>query len=269
MEENFKLFDKLDKKGTQSHKISNCKHDNIIIEDHKKICEECGTHLDEIISFKKEWRYYGNSDSKLYSDPTRCQSRKNLQRSIRNDIMNMNLSERIIHIADDLYNQVSQGIHRGKSRKGIIFACVFHAYKIDNNQQSCFNLLELFGLDRKTGLAGLKYFNINMPQNLKQLKSNYITPENIIIEIMDKFEASTKHKTDVIELYKKIKNKSSYINRSRPQSIASGLVRYYILIKKKDISMDDFKKKVKLSELTIENMVKEIAKILDNKLIYK
>ena len=41
-----------------------------------------------------------------------------------------------------------------------------------------------------------------------------------------------------------------------------------MLIKKKDISMEDFKKKVKLSELTIENMVKEIAKILDNKLIF-
>ena len=38
-----------------------------------------------------------------------------------------------------------------------------------------------------------------------------------------------------------------------------------ILIKKKDISMEDFKKKVNLSELTIENMVKEIAKILNNK----
>ena len=33
--------------------------------------------------------------------------------------------------------------------------------------------------------------------------------------------------------------------------------------------MNDFKKKVNLSELTIENMVKEIAKILDNKSIYK
>ena len=117
--------------------------------------------------------------------------------------------------------------------KVLFLPVFFHAYKIDNNQQSCFNLLELFGLERKTGLAGLKYFNINMPNNLKQLKSNYITPENIIIEIMDKFEASKKHKNDVIELYNKIKNKSSYINRSRPQSIASGLVRYYILIKKK------------------------------------
>ena len=82
---------------------------------------------------------------------------------------------------------------------------------------------------------------------------------------MNKFEATDIHKQDVIELYKQIKNKSSYINRARPQSIASGLVRYYILIKQKQISMQEFKEKVNLSELTIENMVKEIAKILGNK----
>ena len=82
---------------------------------------------------------------------------------------------------------------------------------------------------------------------------------------MNKFSATDNQKADVICLYKQIKNKSSYINRSRPQSIASGLVRYYILLKKKEISMKEFVQKVNLSELTIENMVKEITKILENK----
>ena len=53
------------------------------------------------------------------------------------------------------------------------------------------------------------------------------------------------------------------MNRSRPQSIASGLVRYYILLRKKDISMDEFRVKVDLSELTIIRIVKEIARILE------
>lgn len=270
MTDHFELFDTaLAKYSIPEEDKNKCKHENIVMDSHKKICEDCGTDLDEIVSFKKEWRYYGNADTKLYSDPNRCQLRKIPKRTIRNDINNMGLSDRIIDLADDLYNKISTGIHRGNSRKGIVFACVFHAYKIDKNPQSCFNLIDLFGLDRKTGLAGLKYFNLHTPKELKQLRGNYITPENIIIEIMDKFDAQDIHKQDVIKLYHQIKNKSSYINRSRPQSIASGLVRYYILIKHKDISIAEFKKKVKLSELTIENMVKEIAKILGNKSLLK
>ena len=265
MESNFKLFEL---SQPQINLLDNniCKHENIIIDNYKKCCEDCGINLDKVVSFKKEWRYYGNSDSKFISDPNRCQIRKQNIRGIHNDIANLGLSDRIIDIANNLYNTVAKGIHRGNSRKGIIFACVFHAYKMDNNAQSCMNLIELFGIQRKSGLAGLKYFNLNIPKDFQKFRSN-ITAENIIIEIMNKFEATDDHKNDVINLYKKIKNKSSYINRSRPQSIASGLVRYYILIKNKNISMIEFKKKVNLSELTIENMVKEIAKILENKTI--
>ena len=261
MNSDFKLFDL---SGTVNSDSNECKHNNVILDCQKKICEDCGHHLDELISLKKEWRYYGNCDSKFINDPNRCQKRKNNIRGIRNDIIHMGLSERIIDIANNLYNLIANGIHRGNSRKGIIFACVFHAYKIDNNPQSCMNLIDLFGIERKNGLAGLKYFNLNAPKDLHSLNSN-ITAENIIVEIMNKFEANDTHKQDVISLYNKIKNKSSYINRSRPQSIASGLVRYYILIKHKNISMKEFKEKVNLSELTIENMVKEIAKILGNK----
>ena len=50
-------------------------------------------------------------------------------------------------------------------------------------------------------------------------------------DAVDKFEDDDSQKHDVIQIYRKIKNKSSILNRSRPQSVASGLVRYYILLK--------------------------------------
>ena len=85
---------------------------------------------------------------------------------------------------------------------------------------------------------------------------DYNEPEPI------KSEENKNHKDEVLELYEKIKNKSTVINRSRPQSVASGLVRYYILLKRKDIPMNEFRSKVELSELTINRIVKEIEKIL-------
>ena len=59
-----------------------------------------------------------------------------------------------------------------------------------------------------------------------------------------------------------IKNKSSKINRSRPQSIAAGLTYYWICNNNKNITMKEFITKVNLSELTITRISKEIAAIL-------
>ena len=90
----------------------------------------------------------------------------------------------------------------------------------------------------------------------------YITPVNLIEDIMDKFEASKEQKNEVINLYNKIKNKSSKINRSRPQSISSALIYYWISYKNINISLKDFSKRVELSELTIVKIAKEISEIL-------
>ena len=61
---------------------------------------------------------------------------------------------------------------------------------------------------------------------------------------MEKFDAAEQQIDEVNILYSKIHNKSSILNRSRPQSVASGLVRYYILLKGKDISIKEFKQKL-------------------------
>ena len=92
MESDFKLFE-LSQDKNNSELINICKHENIIIEGHKKICEDCGRDVNEVIFFKKEWKYYGICDSKLTSDPTRCQRRKKNNRGINNDIANLALSD--------------------------------------------------------------------------------------------------------------------------------------------------------------------------------
>jgi len=239
-----------------------CLHEKVIEENGGKICMDCGIEVSRDILYDKEWRYYGSNDTKHTSDPNRCHIRKSEYKTIFKDVENMGFSEKIINIANGIYEDVTKNkIYRGKSRKAIIFACIFHSYKIDGNPLSCENLIKIFNLDKKIGLKGLKYVNLNASKKSK-LKETYITPENLIEEIMEKFGANEDQKKEVTELYQKIKNKSSTLNRSRPQSVASGLVRYYILSKNKDISMTDFKEKVNLSELTINRITKEITKIL-------
>lgn len=248
--------------GEQEHPQEYCLHVNVTNEKGVDVCMDCGTQLYRKITHEKEWRYYGPSDSKHTSDPNRVQPRKCEERTIYKDVENMGFSEKIVTEANKIYIEVTKGkIYRGNSRKAIIFASIFHSYKLSGKPQTHERLIQIFNLSRKTGLKGLKHINLHAPKN-SSIRTTYITPINLVEEIMDQFSASKVQKDEVIELYKKIKNKSSRLNRSRPQSVAASIVFYWITITNKPITLKEFVKKVSLSELTINKISKEIARIL-------
>ena len=239
-----------------------CLHLNITVEKGVDVCIDCGEEITKKIQNTKEWIYYGQSDTRHSSDPNRVQIRKSEERNIYKDVENMGFSDKIISEANKIYFQVTKGqIFRGNSRKAIVFACIFHAYKLSGKPQSHDKLIHVFNLNRKTGLKGLKHVNLYAPKN-SNIRTAYITPINLVEEIMEKFSATDDQKKEVIELYNQIKNKSSRLNRSRPQSVASGLVYFWICSKQKDISLKQFTKKVSLSELTVNKIAKEISEVI-------
>ena len=75
-----------------------------------------------------------------------CFSRENKRKTISyKDVENMGFSDKVVSLANDLYSQVTkEKIYRGNSRKAIVFACIFHAYKIMGKPQSCENLQSVF-----------------------------------------------------------------------------------------------------------------------------
>lgn len=239
-----------------------CLHKNIILENVTKICTECGVVIDKDLSYDKEWRYYGMMDTKHTSDPNRCNIRKCEDKSIFKDVEKMGFSDKIVSHANSIYEQVTNSkIFRGNTRKGIIFACIFHAYKCFENPQSCEHLIEIFEINRKIALKGLKYVNLNISKD-SPFRGFQINTEHLIKEIMNKFNASEKQIDEVLAIYEFIKDRSVLLNRSRPQSVACGLVRYYTLKKNPEISIEYFRSKINLSELTINKIVKEIGRIL-------
>ena len=249
------------KKLLELNKI--CSHSNTTSEGGMELCMDCGEELDRAISREKEWRYYGQSDTRHYSDPNRCHIRKNEERTIFKDVENMGFSDKITHKANKIYMECTGGkIYRGNSRKAIVFACIFHSYKLSGKPQTCDTLIKIFNLDRKAGLKGLKHVNLNVPKS-SPIRTTYITPEHLIDDIMNKFSAQDEQKKEVVDLYKQIVNKSSMLNRSRPQSVSAALVYTWVCKKDIDISIKEFTKKVGLSELTITKIAKQIVEILD------
>jgi transcription initiation factor TFIIIB Brf1 subunit/transcription initiation factor TFIIB len=236
-----------------------CEHVNVVTEKGLSICVDCGDEIFQKISSDKEWRYYATESKNI----NESNLKKGDDRSIFKDVENLGFSESIISKANSIYCQVTQGkIFRGDSRKAIVFACIFHAFKISDKPQFHEDLIKIFNLEPKIGLKGLKFVNLHAPKN-SNIRTTYISPVALITDIMKKFSATEEQNQEVVEIYDKIRNKSSRLNRSRPQSVASGLVYYWICLKNKGISLKDFAKKVGLSELTINKIAKVISELLD------
>jgi transcription initiation factor TFIIIB Brf1 subunit/transcription initiation factor TFIIB len=235
MQSEFDIFDELDETDIIKYDeideidmdIGECSHDEVINESGIVSCVECGKEIRKIVSYEKDWRYYGNDDTRKNTDPNRCHIRKMEDKSIFRDVENLGFSDKIVNTANDIYTQVTNGkIYRGNSRKAIIFGCIFHSVKINGKIYSCDTLRTIFNLDKKIILKGLKHVNLNLPKN-GNIVNKYITPIELVNEYILKFEHVENDKTLISALYENIKNKSSIINRSRPQSVASSLIYYY------------------------------------------
>jgi len=244
-----------------------CTHDEVVDDGGTTICVNCGEEIKITIAHEKEWRYYGNADTRRTNDPNRVQVRKEEDRNIYKDVEGMGISEKIITTANSLYcDSTKDHIYRGKSRRSIIFGAVYLAFKLDGNPQSHERLISLFNITKKAALNGIKFIKLNVPKDSK-IHTSYITPIHLINDIMDRFSISKEQKEvqkkDVIELYDIIKNKSSTLKRSRPKSVTCGLIFYLIQKNKIRITLKEFANKSGLSELTINKISKEIVKTIN------
>ena len=246
--------------------LEKCQHLKTINDKNVLYCSDCGEQIYIEKNFDKEWRYYGNKDTKNYSNPARVHMRKNDDKNIYKDVENMGFDENIVDLANTIYHQVTKDkIKRGKSRKSIVFACVFEAYKLKNNPQTYETILNSFCISKKSGLAGINQVNLHISKELKS-KTTYITPKHLIKSIIFKFKgATTEQFEQVSRIYDKIKNRNTKINRARPQSVAAGIVFYWIQKNKKNITLKDFTSMVNLSELTVKNMAKLIEEIIEKR----
>lgn len=245
----------------KSDEISSCDHNEIIEENGNQYCADCGITLEKSVFHGKEWRSYAQGD-KRGADPNRVQIRRIDERTIYKDVENMPFTDKVKSVANELFLEVTKGlIFRGNSRKAIICACMFHAHKHIDIPQTQERLIRIFGLTRKESLKGMKFVNQNAPKG-SFVHTTHITPVDLIQDIMNKFGASDTQTNEVISIYKQIQNKSFKLNGSRPQSVGSGVVYYWISTKGVNITLKEFVKKVNLSELTVLKVVKEISEIL-------
>ena len=239
-----------------------CVHEEIVntIEG-TEICTHCGLVIDTITNFDQEWRYYGSSDTKYSSDPSRVQYRKEVEKGILKELDKYDVPRNVCDRANSLYNEVTKGhIKRGRSRLAIIFACVFNAYIEMNDSKTSEELRDMFNLERREASRALTFFKTHHSSR----SSLYISSYYFIPMILNKFKADPLHEENIKGIYKYLEKKDiSKINGSNPKSISAGLVYYYLININKIIDPDTFSKIVGLSKITILKISKFIANVID------
>lgn len=254
----FSLFDNINTQLETKPEIE-CIHQSTIMEKSTLICQDCGLEIEKDIFLDKN--LYPEIQNK--QDISRCQIRKNENKNIYKDVEDMGFGERIVSIANETYLQVTDGnIFRGNSRKAIVFACIYYAYKAEDIHQDSDDLIKMFNIKRRVGIKGLKTVESKVPKD-SLIRQKQTTPTHLVTGILKKFNATQEQINEVVNLYEQIKDKSSIINRARPQSTSAGLVYYFILKTNKNITLDYFISKVDLSKLTIKKIVQELDRLFE------
>lgn len=249
----FHLYSKLLRK-TQSNVISTtieCIHTSIIVEHGISTCSDCGIEITNTTE---------NQNTNV--DINRYYIRKNTEKSLYNDIKQLDIPDKIKDTANEIFMEVCEKrTKRSTKRKSIVFGVIYHAFKLNNNPQTFQSLQPLFNITRREASEGLKFINEHIAKD-SPLRTIYITPEDIIREFMLKFNATKEQLEEVIGIYRSVKGKSCILNRSKPQSVAAGVIYYYILQNNKKIPIKEFIKKVNMSELTIHKISREVEEVI-------
>jgi len=256
MGDSFELFNSfIEESNPNFQQLIHCSHDNVENFRGIFICTDCGNEFQDWFDTEKECKFIKTTDG------FGRQIRRVYDKSIFKDLEPFDIPHNIQLVSNTLYNEVSKGrIFRGLSRKAVIVVVVFLAYKQTSYPQSIERLQNLFGISKKTVSKGIKIVGMTLDDQTKL----FLSVEDLIPEMLKKFDSSEDVLNHVLNLYSLIKNKSSTINRSRPRSIVAALIYFYMKHTEKEFSDKMFCSNVGLSKLTITKLYFEIKKCLEN-----
>jgi len=181
----------------EKDKCIKCGLFNIIYEDGKSICTQCGIDNGPIIDFSQEWRFYGSDDNKKGGDPNRCGAPSNdlfnnesfgivmqgygyekyrnalkwhsiqyKEKSLM-DVYNYiqeicdeaNIPYCVADKAKSMYKMIKDDlIKRGDQRLSLIAACIFYACKYKGVSRKRKEIADLFNFDNTKMTIGCNQF---------------------------------------------------------------------------------------------------------------
>jgi len=236
-----------------------CEHIHVSCMDGSSVCNDCGMKLNETL-MDNESRFYGACDTKFAKNPTRHHQRKEEERSLYNDLVPLGFPHNIIYIANEYYKQIiKNSIYRAKNRMSIVFACTYKAYIDINEPKPPEELAKIFGLTKKSESRGI----ITFSKVFRNQKKKQIYAIDLVPKILSDLDLNNR-----IDIYEDIKTIYNYLHNHRsfksanPQSVAAGIIFYYLDLINYPITRSEFSKIVNLTDITFNSIAEEAQRII-------
>lgn len=181
-------------------------------------------------------------------------------RSILNDLGQYPLPDDIKNTADVIYNKMTYRVRRGKIRFQMLFFCVYCAYLELKRNINPIQLGKMFGL---TPGEVQRCDSIFSPlQTNYQPPRNNTSPLQYLPDYCEQMQIADTALAGVVALGASILKKDPSLTQENPQTVAAGILRYYIVTN--GIMTDDaslISKVTGRSSVTIEGIYRKIAQI--------
>jgi transcription initiation factor TFIIIB Brf1 subunit/transcription initiation factor TFIIB len=94
-----------------------------------------------------------------------------------------------------------------------------------------------------------------------RLPNVFVTPLDFIPQYCESLQLNSEMTEDILRFAEGILKKEPELNEKFPQKVAAGILQYYLIIHGIQINRKEYAKIVSLSEVTINNIYKHIARI--------
>lgn len=185
------------------------------------------------------------------------------ERTILNDLERYSLPEDIKIQADIIYNKMRYQVRRGKIRFQMLFFCVYYAHIELGRDVNPVQLGATFNLTQGEVQRCDSLFS--PLQTGYHPPSTNMSPLNYLPDYCQGMDLSSDAVDDIISLSSSILKKDRSLLQENPQTVAAGLLKYYLVTN--GIMMDDVTKISKVtnrSSVTIDTMYRMIATIDNN-----
>ena len=239
---------------------SNCDHSAASEVNGLWVCSSCGIESD-ILLFNSEWKGYDSNVQSRIAAP----HGNNRESSLIRELRAYGINDSVINLTmKKFFEVVGKKTVRNDRRKSIIAVCLLFAYREHGENRTIDDVRKLFNLDRKkVSSARREYYS-----HFKNDMLSEITPEHLLHRILVLTQIPFKHYLNLQAIARSIKNASTTLIRSNPQSVASGITFFYLLTYAPNLLntffqnderwLTNFAEKLDLSEITVKKLTKEV-----------
>lgn len=274
-----------------------CHSTEIIVEDGQHVCRNCSLIHSRIIESGAEWRFYGAEDNRG-DDPTRCgmpvndllpgsslgsmvggnrYDNRDMSRirqfqmwnsmpywerelyrvfeKLSSATTNNGIPTKVLHDSKVLYSRASEmKISRGENKEGLIASCIFYACAMNGVPRSTMEIAAMFNISTTVLTKGNSRFQALMKLNIQSPSA---------VDFISRYASQLRLNWGDIEECQDLTLAIEHLEivaENAPTSVAAGVLYYYCMMKKIDMTKKQVATICNVSEVTITKCYKNLLK---------